>query len=139
MDAFLGDESDGEMEATDDESYTPPATRQKLAPPPPLNVPRDILLRKGVQEAMTRNKISPQSIVDLWCAIVSESDGEVAHYCVNAGYVGEKRNKTAVASLENEKKTWTPPDPTVRSFSFILFFSSSSFFSLSNANAETMT
>ena len=113
--AVLGADTDEEMEAEGDASYMPPATRQKMAAPPPLHVPRDILLREGVQAAMTRNKISPQSMVDIWCAIVSESKGKVANYSINSGHVGKKRNQSAQASLEKEKKDWTPPDPSVRS------------------------
>ena len=114
LDVLLGEDSEGEMEATDDVSYLPPVTRKSLAAPPPLHVPRNVLLREGVQEAMTRNKISPHSIVDLWCAIVTESGGNVADYCLNAGHIGEKRNETAISSLEKEKKMWTPPNPSVR-------------------------
>ena len=139
LNAVLGEDDESEMEATDDGAYTPPTTRQKMAAPPPLHVPRNILLReavqvaasfaltlasfikkpdriasKNLQVAMTRNKISPQSMVDMFCALVKESGGNVADYFINAGNVGEKRNTTAQNSLAQEKQEWTPPDPAVR-------------------------
>ena len=49
LNAILGEDHASEMEATDDSTYCPPTTRQKLAAPPPLHVPRNILLREAVQ------------------------------------------------------------------------------------------
>ena len=68
---------------------------------------------------MARNKMSPQSAVDLFAAIVAASGGSIASYSLSASHVGAERNKKARKSLEEEKKEWTPPDPVVRTFFFM--------------------
>ena len=117
MDQLLGEEAaaDDEVEPNEvrDPTYSPPATRRKLEPPSPLNVPRNILLREEVQMSMSRNKISPECAVDLFSAIVAASGGNIASYSLSASHVGKERGKAARKSLESEKRDWNPPNPAV--------------------------
>ena len=117
LDHLLGEDAgaDNEVDSnvTRDPTYSPPATRRKLEPPMPLNIPRNILLREEVQMSMSRNKMSPTCAVDFFSAIVAASGGNIASYSLSASHVGKERGKAARESLESEKKDWNPPNPAV--------------------------
>ena len=113
LDSFLGEDADEEEEGAVDSTYCPPATRRRLEAPSPLQIPRNILLKEEVQMSMTRNKISPQTAVDFFSAIVAASGGNIASYSLSASHIGKERNKKNRNSLEEAQKNWIPPNPAV--------------------------
>ena len=110
MDILGEDNQEEGADDNDDPTFSPPTTRRKLDPAPPLKIPRDILLRPEVQMCFIRNKISPHAGVDIFASIVAASGGQISNYCLNASYVGKQNNKMARQSLEDDRQEWTPPD-----------------------------
>ena len=111
LDRFVGSEVDVDVDDGDDPSFSPPTTRRRLDAAPPLEVPRNVLTQEAVQMSMTRCKISPESAVDYFSAIVAASGGKLSNYSLNACNIGIARGRGARKSVEEEKQEWSPPDP----------------------------
>ena len=107
------DERDDGADDDGDPTFSPPTSRRRLDPAPPLYVPRNILLRPEVQACLIRNKISPHAGVDLIASIIAASGGKISDYCLNASYVGKQNNKMARETLEEDREAWIPPEVPV--------------------------
>ena len=112
LEQLVGEETESPDESEEaDPTFTRNAKRKKAISP--LYVPPDILYKKEVVDAMTRNQVSAQELVEIFSAIVSESGGKIENYYLNSDNVRDQCGNTALNTAKVEKEKWSPPNPLV--------------------------
>ena len=117
----LGCESEGEGgrerkrgQKRKDPSFSPPRSRAKhRIPTPPLHVPKDILTKKKVVEALVLGGVSPGTAVNIFAAIVAESGGDLAYYNLSASHAHKQKKQKSVQWAEEKRTSYSPPESPI--------------------------
>ena len=107
LEEFCGEGVDAKEEV--DSAYEPPSSRTRKRTIPPLRVPANILSRPRVVESMTRRKITPNALIDIFSSIVVESGGNLDEYFLSSNNLHTRKSQVAREMAVDEKKSWKPP------------------------------